>query len=95
MAAGDITASYAASPGFNLPEEELALIVSSRGSIQSFQANARVAVAASDWYTTASFHIPDDSLFADYPITEAVETEVLTLSFRSDDDDDDNSEVHP
>jgi hypothetical protein len=51
-------------------------------------------------YTTSSFHIPDYSLFADRPITEAVQTKVLTLSFHDDDDDDDddddniNTEVH-
>ena len=74
------------SSGFNRPVEELALIVSFHDSIQTFQANAKVAVTISEWYPTSSFHISDSSLFADCPITEALRPKVLTLSFHNDDD---------
>jgi len=48
VAAGDISASYAGGPGFNRPEEELSLVVSFHDSLQSFVANAKVAVAISE-----------------------------------------------
>jgi hypothetical protein len=91
VAASDITPSYAGGPGCNRPEEELALAVSFHDSIRPFQANAKVTVAISEQYPTASFHISDNSLFADCLITEAVQTKVLTLSFHDDDDDDDDN----